>query len=94
MSVSATFRGNVAAAAYQLRETRCAESLRNGAVTFERRSVELVTARSFSPQPSCSDQAMAGLRAVALARAHVGPHHGDEGTAQPEDAGDQAGLDP
>src|SRR3989442_14379796 len=53
MSVSATFRGNVAAAAYQLRETRCAESLLNGAVTFERRSVELVTARSFSPQPSC-----------------------------------------
>src|SRR6516165_10971586 len=31
MSVSATFRGNVAAA-YQLRETRCAESLRNGVV--------------------------------------------------------------
>jgi hypothetical protein len=36
MSVSATFPRNVAAAAYQLRETRCAESLRNGAVTFER----------------------------------------------------------
>ena len=36
MSVSATFPRNVAAAAYQLRETRCAESLRNGVV----RSVE------------------------------------------------------
>src|SRR5213593_4503335 len=36
MSVSATFRGNVAAAAYQLRETRFAESLLNGVV----RSVE------------------------------------------------------
>jgi len=33
-------------------------------------------------------------RAVALARAHVGSHHGDEGTAQPEDAGDQEVLDP
>src|SRR5262249_41921764 len=32
MSVSATFRGHVAAAAYQLRETRCAESLLNGVV--------------------------------------------------------------
>src|SRR5215475_1959010 len=32
MSVSATFRGKVAAAAYQLRATRCAESLLNGVV--------------------------------------------------------------
>ena len=32
MSVSATFLGHVAAAAYQLRETRCAESLLNGVV--------------------------------------------------------------
>src|SRR5499427_9673990 len=32
MSVAATFRGNVAAAAYQLRETRCAERLLNGVV--------------------------------------------------------------
>src|SRR5215470_6654886 len=32
MSVSATFPRNVAAAAYQLRETRCAESLLNGVV--------------------------------------------------------------
>src|SRR5215468_613277 len=32
MSVAATFRGNVAAAAYQLRATRCAESLLNGVV--------------------------------------------------------------
>ena len=32
MSVSATFRGNVAAAAYQLRATRCAESLLHGVV--------------------------------------------------------------
>src|SRR6266699_3032923 len=42
---------------YQLRETRFAESLLNNAVTFERRSVESVTGRSSSLQPSCSDQA-------------------------------------
>src|SRR5262249_35782283 len=53
MSVSATFRRTLADAAYHLRETRFAESLLNDAVTFERRSVESVTARSFSPQPSC-----------------------------------------
>src|SRR5262249_30767232 len=52
MSVPPTFQGNVAAAAYQLRETRCAESLLHGAGTCERRSVELVTARSFRLQPS------------------------------------------
>src|SRR5215813_7545149 len=45
--------GNLADAAYHLRRTRFAESLLNDAVTFERRSVESVTARSFSPQPSC-----------------------------------------
>src|SRR5262245_27635471 len=33
-------------------------------------------------------------RAGRVARAQVGPHHGDEGTAQPEDAGDQEVLDP
>src|SRR2546426_625726 len=33
MSVSVTFRGNLADAAYQLRETRFAESLLNGVVS-------------------------------------------------------------
>src|SRR5262249_6182914 len=48
------FRGNVADAAYQLRENRCAESLFNDAVPFERR-VESTPGDTKSP---CKDDAM------------------------------------
>src|SRR5207253_7715126 len=52
MSVSVTFRGNSAYSAYQLRETRLAESPLNDAVTFGHRSVESVTARSLVRSPA------------------------------------------
>src|SRR5262245_9106310 len=74
MSVSATLRGTVAAAAYQLRATRCTESLLNGVVRCVEDWVKPALHRAghhASLMPLGREDLQTGQRNVALFADHI-----------------------